>query len=85
MSILPPKVSLSDEEDNLGEDEPVLYSTDIRKNLMEDFTSKTPMKLTRESINHKREHMKVFLRIRPFTDQEVRAGEEQVQYMYCMD
>ncbi|XP_071828189.1 uncharacterized protein [Apostichopus japonicus] len=77
MSILPPKVSLSDEEDNLGEDEPVLYSTDIRKNLMEDFTSKTPMKLTRESINHKREHMKVFLRIRPFTDQEVRAGEEQ--------
>lgn len=80
MSIIPQQLCLSDEEDEqemLDEKEPELFSTDIRKNLVDEFTAKTPMKLTRQSINHKREHMKVFLRIRPFTGEEISNGEEQ--------
>ena len=36
-------------------------------------------KLTRESVAHSREHMQVYLRIRPFTNREKEQGESQVK------
>ena len=52
----------------------------IVKNLNDEFTVEpTPSKiLSRQSVSHSREHMKVYLRIRPFTDTEIERGESQV-------
>ncbi|XP_071479037.1 uncharacterized protein [Diadema antillarum] len=70
---------LSDTEDNVVEDEEedIRLQESIRKDLFTEFGAATPMKLSRESVSHNREAMKVFLRVRPFTNGEIEEGESQ--------
>ncbi len=65
-----------DDLDDLPDKDP------IAKNLSNEFTVEpTPSKiLTRQSISHNREHMKVYLRIRPFTEKEIEDGQSQVWF-----
>ncbi|XP_022091701.1 kinesin-like protein KIF20B isoform X2 [Acanthaster planci] len=57
-------------------DETTQDTQDVCKNLLEDF-SVPAAKLMRESVAHSREHMQVYLRIRPFTNREKEQGESQ--------
>ena len=73
--------NLSDnEEEEIVEDEEeeLRLQEDIKKDLFSEFSEATPMKLSRESVSHNREPMKVFLRVRPFTNNELEEGESQV-------
>ncbi|XP_077992075.1 uncharacterized protein LOC144446196 [Glandiceps talaboti] len=64
------------------EDELTELDSIIRKDLFDNLDEMaTPMKLTRQSVEHSREHMKVYLRVRPFTEKEVEQGESQE----CLD
>ncbi|XP_041476304.1 kinesin-like protein KIF20B isoform X3 [Lytechinus variegatus] len=83
MSDFPASSNFSDtEEDVVEEEEDLLaFQESIKKDLFTEFTSATPMKIARVSVAHNREPMKVYLRVRPFTNAEVEGGESQE----CMD
>ena len=77
-------VILSDNEEEAvveDEEEELRLQESIRKDLFTEFSEATPMKMTRQSVSHNREPMKVFLRVRPFTNNELEEGESQV--IYC--
>ncbi|XP_030841974.1 kinesin-like protein KIF20B isoform X3 [Strongylocentrotus purpuratus] len=83
MSNLPISGNFSDTEDDVveDEDEELRFQESIKKDLFTEFTSATPMKMARVSVAHAREPMKVYLRVRPFTNIEIQDGESQE----CMD
>lgn len=86
---------LSDDEDLMGtttggqdltlddlDDLPALKDN-LCKSLCGEFTANTPKVLaSRQSVSHNREHMKVYLRIRPYTDDEMDRGESQVRFFF---
>ncbi|XP_071947720.1 uncharacterized protein [Antedon mediterranea] len=68
-----PSLLMFDEEDStIDEDHIPSQESIVRKDLFD-----TPMKLTRESVDHNKEPIKVYLRIRPFTGTEIQDGESQ--------
>ncbi|KAK2570806.1 Kinesin-like protein KIF20B [Acropora cervicornis] len=60
--------------DDLASD---VKDTDIRKNLFEDFEVPAKQKGSSDSSNSGREYVKVHLRIRPFSNEEIDAKENQ--------
>lgn len=60
--------------DDLASD---VKDTDIRKNLFEDFGVPAKQKASSDSSNSGREYVKVHLRIRPFSNEEIDAKENQ--------
>ncbi|XP_067050248.1 kinesin-like protein KIF20B [Acropora muricata] len=60
--------------DDLASD---VKDTDIRKNLFEDFEVPAKQKASSDSSNSGREYVKVHLRIRPFSNEEIDAKENQ--------
>lgn len=50
---------------------------DIRKNLFDEFDVPAKQKTSSESSSSGREYMKVFLRVRPFSNEEIEANENQ--------
>ena len=54
---------------------PTIFEDPTVRNLMDEFA--TPFK----SFNSSREHMNVFLRVRPFTENEKERGEDEVFYL----
>ena len=51
--------------------------TDIRKNLLDEFDVPAKQKASSDSSSSGREYMKVYLRVRPFTNEEIEANENQ--------
>ena len=50
---------------------------DIRKNLFEEFDVPAKQKTSSDSSSSGREYMKVYLRVRPFSNEEIEANENQ--------
>ncbi len=63
------------------------YGSDVRKQLDEEFANESTLqKESREDSlegarSIPREHMRVYLRVRPLTDNEVNKGENQVSIL----
>lgn len=82
----PPMLSPYDENDASSPgmyDKEITSTSSLRRHLVEEFGSASKSQddlLDANSTNLQpgQEHMKVFLRIRPFTDKDIKIGESQV-------
>ena len=73
---------ISDGEEDPEEcqiDDPIncTNNADIRKNLFDEFDVPAKEKTSSESSSSGREYMKVYLRVRPFSSEEIEANENQ--------